>query len=112
MTDWTDFIARALFYASALPAALFAFSYGAFSRWWVTDIGRILMGLIVSLLYIIGLSLAKSMFGDFPGRDIARIVGYTAILVGLWHMFFALRRIQKSSTNAHETRHMRAKEKR
>lgn len=97
MTEMIDSAARILFWACMAPSIVFVVLYAAFSKWWVTDIGRIIMGLFVALAYITGLSLMRALIGSFPGEDVFRIVGYLAINIGLWHMVFTLRRIQKST---------------
>lgn len=101
--ELSDWIAKGLFWACILPSAVFVSLYAARSRWWVTDIGRIIMGLCLSLAYMTGLSLARFALGDFPGEDVFRIVGYAAINIGLWHMVLTLARIQKATRNAPET---------
>lgn len=93
----TDLIAKALFWACMLPASAFIGFYAAYSKWWITDIGRIIMGLCLSIVYMTGLSLARNALGDFPGEDVFRIVGYLAINIGLWHMVWTLRKIQNST---------------
>ena len=101
--ELSDWIAKGLFWACILPSAVFVSLYAARSRWWVTDIGRIIMGLCLSLTYMTGLSLVRFVLNDFPGEDIFRIVGYLAINIGLWHMVATLVRIQKETRNAPKT---------
>lgn len=101
--ELSDWIAKGLFWACMLPAATFITLYALWSKWWVTDIGRIIMGLCLSLAYMTGLSLARFALGNFPGEDVFRIAGYLAINIGLWHMVATLRRIQKATRNAPET---------
>ena len=101
----TDWIARGLFWACMFPAAAFVLLYALRSRWWVTDIGRIVMGLCLSVTYMTGLSLARFILDDFPGEDVFRIAGYLAINIGLWHMVATLLRIQNTTRNTPETGH-------
>lgn len=98
MTDAIDLTAKALFWACGIPAAVFVGLYAARSKWWITDIGRIIMGLCVSIAYITGLSLIRNQIGAFPGENVFRIVGYLAINIGLWHMVWTLHRIQASTS--------------
>lgn len=111
MMEMTDWIARILFWGCMVPAVTFVVLYAAFSKWWVTGIGRIIMGLCVTIAYMTGLSLARFLLGNFPGEDVFRIVGYLAINIGLWHMVYTLRRIQ-ADTRKHPVipRHEREKE--
>lgn len=101
--ELSDWIAKGLFWACMLPAVVFVVLYGLRSRWWVTDIGRIIMGLCMSLTYMTGLSLVRFALEDFPGEDVFRIAGYLAINIGLWHMVLTLTRIQKATRNTPET---------
>ena len=101
--ELSDWIAKGLFWACMLPAVVFVMLYGLRSRWWVTAIGRIIMGLSMSLTYITGLSLVRFSLEDFPGEDVLRFAGYLAINIGLWHMVLTLTRIQKATRNAPET---------
>lgn len=110
MMELSDWIAKGLFWACMFPAAAFVSLYAWRSRWWVTDIGRIIMGLCLSLTYMTGLSLARFILDDFPGEDVFRIVGYLAINIGLWHMVATLLRIQKATSNAPEPGHIKHKE--
>ena len=99
----TDWIAKGLYWSFMFPAATFVSLYALRSRWWVTGIGRIIMGLCMSLTYITGLSLARFSLDDFPGEDVLRIAGYLAINIGLWHMVATLLRIQKETRDAPES---------
>lgn len=94
----TDLIAKVLFWACLLPAGSFVAFYAAYSRWWATGVGRIIMGLLITIIYITGLSLVRNLLGDFPGEDVFRIAGYLAINISLWHMVWTLRRIQRSTS--------------
>lgn len=111
MNDAIDLAAKALFWACGIPAAAFVTLYAARSKWWITDIGRIIMGLCISIAYMTGLSLVRFIVGEFPGENALRIVGYLAINIGLWHMVWTLHRIQ-SSTKKHplKPRRKRGKE--
>lgn len=109
MIDVSDWVARSLFWLCMVPSVTFVVLYAGFSKWWITDIGRIIMGLFVSIIYITVLSLVRFVFGDFPGEDVFRIVGYLAINIGLWHMVATLHRIQKGENKhplkpRHQTR--------
>ena len=106
----TDWIAKGLFWAFMFPAATFVSLYALRSRWWVTDIGRIIMGLCMSLTYVAGLSLVRFIFNDFPGEDVFRIAGYLAINIGLWHMVATLLRIQNATRNAPGSGHVKHEE--
>lgn len=99
----TDWIAKGLFWACIFPAVTFVSLYALRSKWWVTAVGRIIMGLFLSLAYMTGLSLVRFVLDDFPGEDIFRIVGYLAINIGLWHMVATLLRIQKATRDAPES---------
>ena len=103
----TDWIARGLFWACMFPAAAFVLLYALRSRWWVTDIGRIVMGLCLSLTYMTGLSLVRFVLDDFLGEDVFRIAGYLAINIGLWHMVVTLLRIQNTTRNTPESGHVK-----
>ena len=103
----TDWIARGLFWACMFPAAAFVLLYALRSRWWVTDIGRIVMGLCLSVTYMTGLSLVRFVLDDFLGEDVLRIAGYLAINIGLWHMVVTLLRIQNTARNTPESGHVK-----
>ena len=103
----TDWIARGLFWACMFPAAAFVLLYALRSRWWVTDIGRIVMGLCLSVTYMTGLSLVRFVLDDFLGEDVFRIAGYLAINIGLWHMVVTLLRIQNTTRNTPESGHVK-----
>ena len=106
----TDWIARGLYWLSMFPVATFVLLYALRSRWWVTDTGRIIMGLCISLTYVTGLSLVRFIFNDFPGEDVFRIAGYLAINIGLWHMVLTLTRIQKATRNVPGSGHVKHEE--
>lgn len=94
MMEVTDWIARILFWLCGVEACVFVVRYALYSKWWVTDVGRMLMGLFVSMAYICLLSAVRFFAGNFPGEDVFRIVGYLAIAIGICYMIRSLYRIQ------------------
>lgn len=83
--------------ACATVLALFIGFYMALSRWTSTSVGRIVMGLCISLEAILLIGFSRSMFGQWPGIDVVRCIVYAAMLAGLIHLLVTLRHIQRTN---------------
>lgn len=81
----------------AVVLAAFIGFYMALSRWTSTSVGRIVMGLCISLEAILLIGFSRSMFGQWPGVDLVRCIVYAAMLAGLIHLLTTLRRIQRTN---------------
>lgn len=100
-----------LLYTAGIPLVLFLGYYLLKSKWWATDLGRILVALSASLSAVIAISISKNLFGEWPGINIVRWVVYPSMNLAFWSLFVTLRKIQKS-TSKHplKARHEREKE--
>lgn len=61
-----------------------------FRPWYTTPAGRALMVKAVGNFIIIDMSLAYALFGEYPGRDIVRVVGMTTFTTGMWYLLVVL----------------------
>lgn len=67
--------------------ALFTLTYGLFFRWWKRPAGRAVLSVFFSITALIFYAMFTRLFtpGDYPGRDIVRVVVYAlAPLSGLY----------------------------
>lgn len=88
--------AACVLYASIIPLALFLGYYTTRSKWRANPIGRIIVGLLVSLLAVMLIGLVSYVFD--PGwLDLVRVVVYGFMHVGMWHLFITLRSVQRTS---------------
>lgn len=88
--------AAILLYAAILPLGLFVFYYGTRSKWWTTPLGKIVMGLLVSILAMLTIGLVARVF-DPEWLNLVRFVVYGAMNVGLWHFLWVLRVTQRTN---------------
>lgn len=87
---------RALLLSISIPLTMFVIYYAALSTWWVTAIGRILMGLAVAMDLMLLVGLSAIILGPWPGLNILRITLYASMQVGAWHLLLTLRKIQRT----------------
>lgn len=73
----------------AIPVNIYPLVY-LFRPWWTTAAGRALFVKAWGNLILIDLSLALTMFGDYPGRVIIRTIGLTLFMVGVWWLLAVL----------------------
>lgn len=84
-----DVIVLALVIVAAVPTNLYPLFY-AFRPWRSTHQGRALMTKAVGNLILIDMALAVLVFGDYPLRDVIRVIGFTVYTVGIWSLFTSL----------------------
>jgi hypothetical protein len=77
-----------------LGGASFLVCYARFD-WRSHPWGRNVMAFIAMIELILGLSLARWFFGDYPGRRIILALAATAYAVVIWHRFSLLIRRPK-----------------
>lgn len=93
---WIEIAWRVALYAGAIPLTGFIVSYATRSRWTATDVGRIIMGLAVSLDAVMVIGLSNLVWGEWPGLHTTRLLAYTAVTGALCHLYVTLRRIQRT----------------
>lgn len=82
--------------ASAVLAWAFVLTYAVGSPGWSANpVGRALMGVYVSLALTLSLAFGSIVFGDWPGRELARVLIYGALPVALYGSLRVLRRLQR-----------------
>jgi hypothetical protein len=75
---------------ACLPAVnLYPLIY-AFRPWRSTPQGRALMIKALGNVVLIDMSFAYIWFGDYPGRDAVRVVGFLLFAVGINYLFWTL----------------------
>ena len=93
-TDRLNDVANWILLGSA-PAIVLFVAYFSRSDWRSTRVGRALMYQALGMTLIVLVVLASLFFGDYPGREYVRLVGYTVLTTVLWRMFFVLRSYQR-----------------
>lgn len=100
-------IANWIAISALLPIGLFIYYYGTkpvpghthlrrySDRWRATAIGRVLMRQKV-VWFVFLLFVLQSIYLDFVGQDILRIVMYSLLVIQFWAVFRTLRRVQMS----------------
>lgn len=88
--------AAIILYAAIVPLGLFIFYYGTRSQWWVTPLGRVVLGLLLSILAMLGIGLVAFVFDPW-WLNIVRAVVYGAMNIGLWHFLWVLRTTQRTN---------------
>lgn len=88
--------AAIILYSAIVPLGLFVFYYGTRSQWWVSPLGRVVLGLLVSILAMLSIGLVAYVF-DPEWLNIVRAVVYGAMNVGLWHFLWVLRTTQRTN---------------
>lgn len=86
-----DVMADYLLLAGGLGALVFIVLYSGFMDWRATPAGRAILAFMVSLVSVLGLILASRFTGgDYPFRDVLRLVLYGAVFVTSWRLVFVL----------------------
>ena len=76
---------------ASVGGIVFAISYATFFRWRKTAAGRALLAFVVSLDLVFLVNLLGRFFGpDYAGREVVRIVVYSAVFVSIWSLVFIL----------------------
>jgi cadmium resistance protein CadD (predicted permease) len=78
-----------LLIVGAVASNLYSFFY-AFRPWRKTPQGRALMVKSLGNVIVIDLSLAFVAFGDYPGRNMLRVLGFTLFVIGIWYLLVSL----------------------
>lgn len=85
----TDLIV-AILVGSVVPAAhLYPLVY-LFRPWHTTPQGRALFIKALGNVVIIDMSFAYAWFGDYPGRDVVRILAWSLLSLGINYLFWSL----------------------
>jgi putative copper export protein len=72
------------------PGSLaYALFYG-FRPWRRTQQGRALMVKAISNALLLSMALAFMLFGDYPGREVIRLVGLCLLTVGTYYLLASL----------------------
>ena len=88
-------IGNVLLLLTLIPANLGPILYFFSGPWWRLEVGRALMIAWTSIGLLIDLSLAFTIWGEYPGRSIARLVVFALLSIGLWYKLIALLRIRR-----------------
>lgn len=86
-----DRIVDVLVWVIVVPAVLYPLLY-SFRPWTATPVGRAMMlkgsgnALLVAMIW------ARQVFGDYPGRPIVLVVGFSLFSAGIWYLLLALLR--------------------
>lgn len=89
-------IGNALLVVTVIPANLGPILYFLSGPWYSSPIGRALMIAWTSIGLLIDLALAFTIWGDYPGREVARLVVFAFLSVGLWYKLLALIKVRRS----------------
>lgn len=84
-----DYLVLALLCLAAPAVNLYPLLY-AFRPWRSTPQGRALMVKALGNVIVIDVVLAYLAFGDYPGRDVVRVVGFGLFAAGIWYLFISL----------------------
>lgn len=85
-----DQVSLLLVVAAVPPVNLFLFIYGFALPWYRTHIGRSLIISSLGLAALVDISFLYRIMGDeYQGRDAARIVAFSIVVLGAWYQFIA-----------------------
>lgn len=76
--------------ALVIPAANLYPLFYAFRPWRITPQGRALMIKALSNAILLDMALAVILFGDYAGREVVRIVGFSLLVVGINYLFVSM----------------------
>lgn len=86
-----DVIADFGLLAGGIGAVVFVLLYGIFLNWRKTAAGRAIFYFMVSVVSVMGLNiLARVTGGDYPFRDILRLVVYLGVCGTAWRLVVTL----------------------
>lgn len=86
-----DLVADWVLLAGGLGALVFVCLYGFFLNWRETPAGRAILAFVVSLIGVLALVVtAKLTGGDYPLRDVLRLVIYGGVFVTSWRLVVVL----------------------
>lgn len=86
----TDDVMYVLVLAAFVPANLFVTLYGCTAKWWRSHIGRSLIISSVGLAALIDISFLVRILGeDYAGRNAARVVAFSLVVLGCWYQLGA-----------------------
>jgi len=95
-------ITTALMIAAFLQALTFVLRY-LMTDWFMHTMGRHAMAFMVALTLVLALGVSFQIWGDWIGRDIARLFSYSLINLvfgwRLWLLFSGQRRNRKTGPN-------------
>lgn len=77
-------------FVGCVPAANLYPLFYIFRPWGTTQQGQALMMKALGNVIIIDLSVAYLLFGDYPGRDLLRVVGFSLFFVGINYLLASL----------------------
>lgn len=90
---WIDQVADWVLVVGCLLMILFNFVYGIGFKWWKRRAGRAIFSLFTSVTLLFADSVyTRLMGGDFPERDLLKLIIYVALPVSMFYMFYALLR--------------------
>lgn len=77
--------------AAATGAVVFAISYASFFAWRKTQAGRALLYFVVALVAVfLNNTAARTLGGDYPGREWIRLAVYCCVAVAVWRLVVVL----------------------
>lgn len=82
-------VTSVLIFTAALAAIVFVVRY-ARTQWNRGSLGRSTMALWLAFSLILGLAVSHEIWGDWLGRDVARLVTYALINIVLWSQVYQL----------------------
>ena len=100
-------IANVIAITALIPVGMFIYYYGTTAApgkwyrrkysnlWRSTSIGKVLMYQKISWFLFL-LFVLSSIFFDYPGREVVRVLAYSALVAQFWVVFHTLRKLQKS----------------
>jgi hypothetical protein len=90
MTDFISTAPNLIAGAAAVSAWVFVAVYATFSKWRATTPGRSLMGAMASLAALLTMNTIHLATGDYAAINYVRFVVYSALLLSIWRLIFAL----------------------
>lgn len=81
-------------YGALIPLTIFICLYGFRSAWRSTPVGKIIMGLALSVFAILAIGATAFLF-DPQFLNIIRVVVYSLMNVGLIHLVWVLVKVQR-----------------
>jgi len=85
-----------------LPFVAFLTLYGTRSQWSESGIGRALFTLAASMVAVLTNALAGIVFGDYPGRDMFRLVLLGGVSLAGWNLLRNLVGVQREAGRTHD----------
>lgn len=86
----TETLTNLLVVLAGIPALGAVLTYGIGSPWWRSWLGRVTFGLLLGIALLVGLALARRLFGAYPGHELVALIDYALVTLSLWGIWVVI----------------------